>query len=566
MLCHCRRHLVGPTLLSLLFGALPLAAQAVNEANVSGPQPRTSSQPSTPQASTQQPSAPHLSEPPIRELKLAIGAEPTEGFDPLLGWSHGSYLLLHSPLLKQVADEHGALDWQPVLAQSVTVSPDGKSWRVTLKPNLKFSNGAPLTAHDVAFTYNHAARGGGKLDMGNFVNARVPSPHEVVLNLSAPQSTFINVLGSLGIVSAADYDSKRYAQHPIGAGPYRLVNFLPGQQLVVEANPYYAGQRNDFKRLVFVFIDEESAYAAAQSAQLDVVSIPPALAPTVPDALKLWVRPSVENRGIVFPIPPAGTKDADGHAIGNAVTSDVAVRRAINYAIDRKLLATQLLEGHAIAAYSAVQGLPWQPGASAFKDGDSAHANALLEKAGWTRGSDGVRHKGEVRAAFTLWYPSGDSTRRDLAQAVRAMLSPIGLDVSLKSGSWEQIAKQMHTNPVLMGWGSLDPMELYHHYQSSAGGVGFYNPGFYRNPVVDGHLKQALSAPNWQAAIPFWQQVEWDGTTGAGVKGDAAWAWLLNVQHTYLANRCLDLGKGAPEIHGSWSLLGNMQAWRWTCR
>ncbi|MGL5295127.1 MAG: hypothetical protein ACRC9V_15485, partial [Aeromonas sp.] len=140
MLCHCRRHLVGPTLLSLLFGALPLAAQAVNEANVSGPQPRTSSQPSTPQASTQQPSAPHLSEPPIRELKLAIGAEPTEGFDPLLGWSHGSYLLLHSPLLKQVADEHGALDWQPVLAQSVTVSPDGKSWRVTLKPNLKFSN------------------------------------------------------------------------------------------------------------------------------------------------------------------------------------------------------------------------------------------------------------------------------------------------------------------------------------------------------------------------------------------------------------------------------------------
>ncbi len=48
--------------------------------------------------------------------------------------------------------------------------------------------------------------------------------------------------------------------------------------------------------------------------------------------------------------------------------------------------------------------------------------------------------------------------------------------------------------------------------------------------------------------------------------GDAAWAWLLNVQHTYLANRCIDLGKGAPEIHGSWSLLNNLQDWRWTCR
>ncbi|HHQ4455863.1 TPA: ABC transporter substrate-binding protein [Aeromonas hydrophila] len=496
------------------------------------------------------------------ELKLAIGSEPTEGFDPLLGWSHGSYLLLHSPLLKQNAN----LSWQNLLTQSVTPNQDGKGWLIRLKPDLKFSNGAPLTAEDVAFTYNSAVQGGGKIDMGNFVSAKVLSPTEVAISLSAPQSTFVNVLGSLGIVSKRDYDPKAYARHPVGAGPYRLVSFLPGQQLVVEANPYYAGGNNDFKRLVFVFIDEESAYAAAQSSQLDLVRIAPSLAPTVPDTLKLWVRPSVENRGIVFPIPPAGKKDAKGYPIGNDVTSDVAVRRAINYAIDRKLLADQLLEGHAIPAYSAVEGLPWLNKATAFKDGDVAHANALLDEAGWKRGSDGIRHKSNLRAAFTLWYTSGDSTRRDLAEAVRAMLKPIGLEVSLKSGSWEQVEREMHANPVLMGWGSLDPMELYHHYQSSSAGVEFYNPGYYSNPVVDAHLKQALDAPDWQAAVPFWQQVEWDGKSGAGVQGDAAWAWLLNVQHTYLANRCIDLGKGAPEIHGSWSLLNNLQDWRWTCR
>lgn len=496
------------------------------------------------------------------ELKLAIGSEPTEGFDPLLGWSHGSYLLLHSPLLKQNAD----LSWQNVLTQSVTPNQDGKGWLIRLKPDLKFSNGAPLTAEDLAFTYNSAAQGGGKIDMGNFVSAKVLSPTEVAISLSAPQSTFVNVLGSLGIVSKLDYDAKAYARHPVGAGPYRLVSFLPGQQLVVEANPYYAGGNNDFKRLVFVFIDEDSAYAAAQSSQLDLVRIAPSLAPTVPASLKLWVRPSVENRGIVFPIPPAGGKDAKGYPIGNDVTSDVAVRRAINYAIDRQLLADQLLEGHAIPAYSAVEGLPWLNKATALKDGDAAHANALLDEAGWKKGSDGIRHKGSLRAAFTLWYTSGDSTRRDLAEAVRAMLKPIGLEVSLKSGSWEQVEREMHANPVLMGWGSLDPMELYHHYQSGSAGVEFYNPGYYSNPVVDGHLKQALDAPNWQAAVPFWQQVEWDGKAGAGVQGDAAWAWLLNVQHTYLANRCIDLGKGAPEIHGSWSLLNNLQDWRWTCR
>ncbi|MNS11936.1 Oligopeptide-binding protein AppA precursor [compost metagenome] len=525
-------------LLALLLGASPLAQAAL----------ATETTPVT--------------QPVPAELKLAIGAEPTEGFDPLLGWSHGSYLLLHSPLLKQNAD----LGWQNVLTQSVTPNKDGKGWLITLKPDLKFSNGAPLTAEDVAFTYNSAAKSGGKIDMGNFVSAKVVSPTEVAISLSAPQSTFVNVLGSLGIVSAHDYDAKRYAQQPVGAGPYRLVSFLPGQQLVVEANPYYADGNNDFKRLVFVFIDEESAYAAAQSNQLDLVRIAPSLAPTVPDTLKLWVRPSVENRGIVFPIPPAGGKDAKGYPIGNDVTADVAVRRAINYAIDRKLLADQLLEGHAIPAYSAVEGLPWLNKATAFKDGDAAHANALLDEAGWKMGSDGIRHKGDLRAAFTLWYTSGDSTRRDLAEAVRAMLKPIGLEVSLKSGSWEQVEREMHANPVLMGWGSLDPMELYHHYQSGSGGVEFYNPGYYSNPVVDGHLKQALDAPNWQAAVPFWQQVEWDGKSGAGVQGDAAWAWLLNVQHTYLANRCIDLGKGAPEIHGSWSLLNNLQDWRWTCR
>ncbi|WP_429034659.1 ABC transporter substrate-binding protein [Aeromonas media] len=525
-------------LLALLLGASPLAQAAL----------ATETTPVT--------------QPVPAELKLAIGSEPTEGFDPLLGWSHGSYLLLHSPLLKQNAD----LGWQNVLTQAVTPSKDGKGWLITLKPDLKFSNGAPLTAEDVAFTYNSAAKGGGKIDMGNFVAAKVLSPTDVAITLSAPQSTFVNVLGSLGIVSAHDYDAKRYAQQPVGAGPYRLVSFLPGQQLVVEANPYYAGGNNDFKRLVFVFIDEESAYAAAQSNQLDLVRIPPSLAPTVPASLKLWVRPSVENRGIVFPIPPAGQKDAKGYPIGNDVTADVAVRRAINYAIDRKLLADQLLEGHAIPAYSAVEGLPWQSKSTAFKDGDAAHANALLDEAGWKMGSDGIRHKGSRRAAITLWYTSGDSTRRDLAEAVRAMLKPIGLEVSLKSGSWEQVEREMHANPVLMGWGSLDPMELYHHYQSGSGGVEFYNPGYYSNPVVDSHLKLALDATDWQAAVPFWQQVEWDGKRGAGVQGDAAWAWLLNVQHTYLANRCIDLGKGAPEIHGGWSLLNNLQDWRWTCR
>lgn len=61
-------------------------------------------------------------------LKLAIGPEPTEGFDPMLGWSHGSYLLLHAPLLKQNAD----MSWGNLLTEKVETSADGKTWTLSL--------------------------------------------------------------------------------------------------------------------------------------------------------------------------------------------------------------------------------------------------------------------------------------------------------------------------------------------------------------------------------------------------------------------------------------------------
>ncbi|QLV93192.1 ABC transporter substrate-binding protein [Citrobacter freundii] len=496
-------------------------------------------------------------------LKLAIGPEPTEGFDPMLGWSHGSYLLLHAPLLKQNAD----MSWGNLLTEKVETSADGKTWTLMLKPDLKFSDGSPLTAEDVVFTYNKAAKSGGKIDMGNFTHASLKDNRTVEITLRSPQSTFVNVLGSLGIVPQKRYDEKTFAKNPIGAGPYRLVSFQPGQQLIVEANPWYAGKKNDFSKLVFVFLDEDNAYAAARSGQLGLVRIAPSMAVAPQQKnLKLWVRDSVENRGIVFPMVPAGKKDANGYPIGNDITADVAIRRAINYAIDRKQLADQVMEGHAIPAYSAVQGLPWQGQSVAFKDGDSEKARTILEEAGWKVGKDGVRMKDGKEARLTLWYASGDSTRRDLAEAVRAMLEPVGIQISLQSGSWETVERHMHANPTLFGWGSLDPMELFHHYSNQAAGVEYYNPGYYSNPVVEQHLKQAIDAPDWQKALPFWQQVEWDGKQGAGVQGDAAWAWLLNIQHTYLANPCIDLGKGAPEIHGSWSLLNNLDEWTWTCR
>ena len=66
-------------------------------------------------------------------------------------------------------------------------------------------------------------------------------------------------------------------------------------------------------------------------------------------------------------------------------------------------------------------------------------------------------------------------------------------------------------------------MELVHHYSSKAAGVEFYNPGYYKIRRWIPFLRKPMSAPDQEAAIPVWQQVDWNGKTGTGIKGDAVW-------------------------------------------
>lgn len=94
---------------------------------------------------------------------------------------------------------------------------------------------------------------------------------------------------------------------PIGAGPYRLVSFQPGQQMIVEANPYYAGNKNDFDKLI-LFSLMKIVPSLPRKVGSGCRAYPSSMAVGSVNNMKLWVRPSVENRGIVFPTTPAGKK------------------------------------------------------------------------------------------------------------------------------------------------------------------------------------------------------------------------------------------------------------------
>lgn len=494
-------------------------------------------------------------------LVLAIGGEPDTGYDPLLGWGRYGHPLFQSTLLTRDA----GLATRPDLATAWSLSDDRLTWTITIRDDVRFSDGQPLTAGDVAFTFAKAAESAGALDMTAMQSAEATDDRTVVIRLKKPWITFTEFFYSLGIVPAAGYGPD-YARNPVGSGPYRMVSWKRGEQLIVEANPNYYGPRSPFTHLTFLFTGEDASLAAAKSGQVDMITVPAALADSLPEGFNTVRVDSVDNRGVTFAtVPDTGKKDAKGNALGNNVTSDPAIRKAINLGIDRRKIVDTALQGYGTPAFGPADGLPWSnPDAAVSYDLEAA--KALLDKAGWMAGSDGIRGKNGIRASFPVNYPSADSTRQAIAIVFSEMLQPLGIEATPNGTTWEVIERVMHSQPVVFGWGSHSPLEVYSLYQSSWGGVDFYNTGYYANPKVDGYLQEAQSAQSLEASYPFWRKAEWDGSTGFGARGDTAWAWLVNLDHIYFTNKCLDLGKTQIEPHGhGWPITAGIRQWSWTC-
>src|SRR5690606_32763909 len=136
------------------------------------------------------------------------------------------------------------------------------------------------------------------------------------------------------------------APEPVGSGPFTVVDWQKGQQLVVERNDDYYGEKPDFERLVFVFTDEDASLAAARTGEVDLVALPSSLATDEIDGMELEAVTSIDNRGMSLPaVPDEGRRSESGAPIGNDVTADVAVRRAVNLVIDRQGLVDGVLEG-----------------------------------------------------------------------------------------------------------------------------------------------------------------------------------------------------------------------------
>ncbi len=495
-------------------------------------------------------------------ILVAIGGESEEGYDPLLGWGRYGSPLFQSTLLKRDSQLNIVND----LATDVAVSDEGRTWTVTIRSDARFSDGSPVTAEDVAFTYLTASQSAGLApDLSALQAAEATDDHTVVFRLRQAQSTFRQRLATIGIVPASLYGPD-YASKPVGSGPYRLVEWQQGQQLIVEANPYYYGGPLPIERITFLFLDEDAAMNAARAGQVDLVVSPRAQVDQTIAGMERLVVSAVEYFGVGFPmVPDEGRATESGYAIGNDVTADLAIRRAIAFAVDRAALVRGVLAGYGAPAYGPAHNTPWHNSAVEFEDADLETAAALLAEAGWEM-VDGVLVKNGLEARLTLLSPAGSALREGLALSVADAAKPLGIQITVETRTWDDVQRLMHSNPVLFGWGSHDPTEIYNLFHSSYAGQGWYNAGFYGNPAVDAHLEAALAAADEAEAIAAWQQAQWDGQTGVAQQGDAAWAWLVNVDHVYFRDACLDLAEPQTGPHGhGWPITSNVEQWRWTC-
>ncbi|MEU3655506.1 ABC transporter substrate-binding protein [Streptomyces sp. NPDC032161] len=455
---------------------------------------------------------------------VGIAYEP-DSLSPLLGYGKDGNSKIFDGLLTLDAD----MKLRPALATALPeVSADGLTYTYRLRKGVKFSDGKPFGAKDVVFTYrtildprtNNASR----TELDALKSVEAGGEDTVVFHLKYPYAPFaqrtVLPIAPEHVAAGQDVNTGAFTTHPVGTGPYLLTKWSKGEKLSFRANPDYWGGAPKVKKFTMVIIKDDDVRATRlRSGELDGAILPPNLAKGFArdGGMKTYAATTYDNRNVTLPTH-------------NKVTGDLAIRRALDIAVDRQAMVDSILNGEGRPAYG-----PVPTDSEWFTKGterahDPAAAKKILDDAGWKPGKDGIRVKDGVRAAFPLWYLTGDKLRQDHALAYASDAKKAGIDITTESGTWEVIEPRMKQDAVLAGGGSpADPdFDQYSMLKSSLAGEGFNNMGWYENKTVDQALEQGRRSGDKAT-----RKAAYDTVQRELVK-DPGYTFLTHIDHLYV--------------------------------
>ncbi|MCI9243067.1 MAG: ABC transporter substrate-binding protein [Lawsonibacter sp.] len=476
---------------------------------------------------------------------LPATSEPAAGFDPAFGWGVGEHV--HEPLIQStltVTNPDLTIGYD--LATAMEVSGDGLTWTVDIREGVKFTDGEPLTAQDVAFTYNTVKNTSSVNDFTMLDRAEAVNDYTVVFHMARPFSIWPYTMAVVGILPEHAYDPANYGSNPIGSGRYMLKRWDRGQQAILESNPDYYGPQPRIEQVSILFMEEDAAFLAVQAGQADLAYTSAPYAGQAVDGFSLLSVRTVDNRGVNLPVTMSSP------------TMELPVRQAINMGIDRQRMIDHVLNGHGTPAYSVCDGMPWYSPVNEVEY-DPEGAKALLDEWGWPAGPDGIRVRGAsgMKLSLTIYYIVGDSVRQGLAAELANQLRELGIQADLKGVGWDTAYDDALFNPLVWGWGAHTPMELYNIYHTDPElGTARYSP--YSCEMTDSLLDAALACTDLEESYSLWRQAQEE------IAGDVPWVWLVNVDHLYWVRDGLRVAEQKIHPHGhGWSIVNNVDRWEW---
>jgi peptide/nickel transport system substrate-binding protein len=336
-------------------------------------------------------------------LVVRIGQlQDPDNLNPFIGIQGLDYQIWHLNYDFLVGFDAKTLAPRPELATSWTVSPDGKTWTFQTRPGVKWQDGVPFTAADVAFTFNYIV----KNNLSNLAvytdgitGARATGPNTVQISTRAPKANMLRMVVPIlpqhiwskisGKAASASFQNKPPI---IGTGPFQVVEWASHRYVHLKANPNYWGGAPHISDLYILTYTNADTMAS----DLKLGNIDAAVDVPFAEFRSLSSTPGIHtSKGAAWQFSElAFNCYASPGSKGNPVLRDQVFRQALNYAIDRNKIVATAFNGYAqpgsslIVPYSPFH---WQPPATDMFTYDPAKANQMLEAAGYKMGKDGYR-------------------------------------------------------------------------------------------------------------------------------------------------------------------------------